>query len=114
VAHFLCPSISLIHPSLPPYPSTLGVDPLTSNSLQAKYLYKWEDVRWHSISPLPPSLPPSLGVDPLTSNSLQAKYSYKWEDVRWRSSFAPCLFARHFDGGCVLDVARFHQTQRVG
>ena len=93
-----------------------------------KHLPRWEGK--HSLEPrlsatlldppFPPSLLPSLlpslplGVDPLTSNSLQAKFSYKWEDVQWRSAFAPCLLARHHDGGCVLDVAKFHQTQRVG
>ena len=52
------------------------------------------------------------GTDPLTSNALQAKFSYKLpQDVAWNRAFAPCVGARHHDGGCVVDLGRFHHTR---
>ena len=55
------------------------------------------------------------GTDPLTSNSLQAKFSYKLPlDLAWNSAFAPCVGARHRDGGCVVDLTRFHATRALG
>lgn len=54
------------------------------------------------------------GTDPLTSNSLQAKFSYKLPlDLAWNSAFAPCVGARHRDGGCVVDLTRFHATRAL-
>jgi hypothetical protein len=59
-------------------------------------------------------------VIPWANNSLhthkhkpqQAKFSYKLpQDLSWNSSFAPCVGARHRDGGCVVDLTRFHATR---
>ena len=54
----------------------------------------------------------SLIVSPSlsTSHHFQAKYSYKLQDLAFNHAFAPCVFARHWDGGCVFDGSRFHNT----